>query len=137
MHRIARLTSVFLMAALVAGCTAGVCLFAPKAPGQAVASENNFENGVKQYEKGHYKQAVHEFEKAIEKDPTNYKAYYYLGISYGAEGSYDTGLGFLYKALGLVPKGNTWMNRIQHDIQAMTQKQEKHQGKGKGKDKDK
>jgi len=58
------------------------CSSSSRPPAQTVASENHFENGVKQYEKGHIKQAIHQFEKAIQKDPANYKAYYFLGLCY-------------------------------------------------------
>ena len=71
MHRIAKLAAVVLTVALITGC---VCPLKTRPPGQAVASENHFENGLKQYEMGHYKQAIHQFEKALEKDPTNCKA---------------------------------------------------------------
>lgn len=139
MSRIARL-AIMLGVIALAGCTSGILstssLSTASNQGQAIASENNFDNGVKQYEMGHYRQAIHQFEKAIEKDPSNYQAYYYLGMSHGAEGSYNTGLGFLDKALDLVPVGNTWMNRIQTAIQNMTQEQEgNNQGHGRGHDK--
>lgn len=142
MHRIARLTAVFLMVALFAGCTTGVCLFAPKAPGQAVASENNFENGVKQYNMGHYKQAIHQFEKAIEKDPTNFKAYYYLGLSHKGDGLIDSALKYLQKAIDLNPNDAGWVAKVRAQMNACHQEKEKHgkgtqdnQGHGKGKDK--
>lgn len=137
MSNILKMTVVFLVVGLLAGCTIGV---GPASPGQAIASENNFENGVKQYEMGHYKQAVHEFEKAIEKDPTNYKAYYYLGMSYKGDGVLSQALTYLEKALGLTGNDAVWAAKIRNEINALTQTQEQHghgnqDNQGHGKDK--
>lgn len=140
MSKLINLATVFLVAGFIAGCA---CPFAvqpssPSAPGQVIASENNYENGVKQYEKGHYDQAIHEFEKAIEKDPTNYKAYYYLGMSHEGEGALNMALSYLQKALGLSSKDTFWAAKIQAQINTMTQEQENsNQEKAKGKDKNK
>lgn len=138
MSRMIKLTAVFLVAVFLAGCACpfGVQPSSPSSPGQAVASENNYENGVKQYEKGHYTQAIHEFEKAVEKDPTNYKAYYYLGMSHHGEGAVNTALSYLKQALGLSSSDASWAAKIQAQINAMTQEQEQtNQGKAKGKNK--
>lgn len=132
MSRMIKFAAVFLIAALIAGCTLRV---APSAPGQAVASENHYENGVKQYNMGHYKQAIHQFEKAIKKDPTNYKAYYYLGLSHKGEGALSMALGYLEKAFGLSSNDASWAAKIQVQINALSQEQEKNKGKGKDKNK--
>lgn len=135
MSRITKLAVLIVIVSLVAGCTLGI---GPTSPGQAVASENNYENGVKQYEKGHYKQAIHEFEKAVEKDPTNYKAYFYLGMShYRGEGLMTKARNYLEKALGLAGNDALWAVKIRNQLNIMTKEQEKNEGKGKGKDKDK
>ena len=109
--------------------TAGCCHLA-KSPGQAVASENNFENGVKQYEKGHIRQAIHEFEKAIEKDPANYRAYFYLGLCYKSDGIMGIALTFFQKAIDLNSGDEAWVARVKAEMETP----EGH-GKGKGKDK--
>jgi len=137
MTRIIKLAVVFLMIGLLAGCT---CLFgvkSPGPPGHAVASENHFENGVKQYNMGHYKQAIHQFNKAIEKDPTNYKAYFYLGMSHKGKGLMTQARNYLEKALGLSGNDASWTAKIRNQLNIMTQEKEKNKGKGKGKDKDK
>lgn len=133
MSRISKLAVLIVIVSLLAGCTLGL---GPTSPGQAVASENNYENGVKQYEKGHYKQAIHEFEKAIEKDPTNYKAYFYLGMShYKGEGLMTQARNHLEKALRLAGNDASWAAKIRNQLNIMTQEQEKDKGKGKDKDK--
>ncbi|ADO44763.1 TPR repeat-containing protein [Hydrogenobacter thermophilus TK-6] len=59
-----------------------------RAPGMAVASGKAVENGKKQLSKGHCKQAIHEFYKALEKDPQNFEALYWLGVAEGVCGYY-------------------------------------------------
>ncbi len=132
MHRIAKLAAAVLALALITGC---VCPLKTRPPGQAVASENHFENGVKQYNMGHYKQAIHQFNKAVQKDPTNYKAYFYLGMSHKGEGLMAQARNYLEKALGLSGNDASWAAKIRNQLNIMTQEKEK--GKGKGKDKDK
>jgi len=117
---------IFIASVLI---TAGCCHLA-KSPGQAVASENNFENGVKQYEKGHIKQAIHEFEKTIEKDPANYKAYYYLGLCYKIDGIFGIALTFLQKAIDLNPLDQTWVAKVKSEMESIPKEE-----KGKGKEK--
>jgi tetratricopeptide (TPR) repeat protein len=57
-------------------------------PGLGVASEKALENGKKQLAKGHCRQAIHEFNKALEKDPRNFYALYWLGVAEGMCGYY-------------------------------------------------
>ncbi|MEA3311002.1 MAG: tetratricopeptide repeat protein [candidate division WOR-3 bacterium] len=134
MHRIAKLAAAVLALALITGC---VCPLKTRPPGHAVASENHFENGVKQYEMGHYKQAIHQFEKAVQKDPTNYKAYFYLGMSHKGKGLLTQARNYLEKALGLSGNDASWAAKIRNQLNIMTQEQEKNKHQGKGKDKDK
>jgi Flp pilus assembly protein TadD len=54
-----------------------------------VASVNHLENGKKQLEKGHCKQAIEQFDKALEKDPTNFQALYWKGVALGMCGDYS------------------------------------------------
>lgn len=96
---------------IVSGC----CTVA-RPPGQVVASENNFENGVKQYEKGHIKQALHQFEKAIEKNPANFKAYYYLGLCYKRQGAAETAHKHFQKAIELNPSDEAWVLKVKAEM---------------------
>lgn len=131
MYRITKLAAAVLAVALITGC---VCPLKTRPPGQAVASENHFENGVKQYEMGHYKQAIHQFEKAVQKDPTNFKAYYYLGLSHKGEGLIESALKYLEKAIDLNPNDKDWVAKVRVQMNACHQEKEKH-GKAKGHDK--
>ena len=94
----------------------GACCSVTRPPGQTVASENNFENGVKQYEKGHIKQAIHQFEKAIEKNPANFKAYYYLGLCYKHQGVTETAHRHFQKAIDLNPSDENWVMKVKIEM---------------------
>lgn len=96
----------------------GGCCAVTRPPGQTVASENNFENGVKQYEKGHIKQAIHQFEKAIEKNPANFKAYYYLGLCYKRQGVAETAHTHFQKAIDLNPNDEAWVMKVKDEMGA-------------------
>lgn len=136
MAKFLKLVLMFALIGIIAGC---VCLHKsvrPKSPGQAVASENHYQNGVKQYEMGHYKQAIHQFEKAVQKDPTNYKAYFYLGLSHEGRGLLGKAQSFLEKALGLAGGDAAWTERIRAQLEALNKQQTKKE-KPKGKDKNK
>ena len=106
-------STILLMVTLliISGCCA-----VTRPPGQTVASENNFENGVKQYEKGHIKQAIHQFEKAIEKNPANFKAYYYLGLCYKHQGVTQTAHRHFQKAIDLNPHDEAWVMKVKIEM---------------------
>jgi tetratricopeptide (TPR) repeat protein len=50
--------------------------------GQTVASEKHLIDGKKFYNQGKYAKAMQEFNKALEADPQNREAHYYLGLCY-------------------------------------------------------
>lgn len=106
-------STILLMVTLliISGCCA-----VTRPPGQTVASENNFENGVKQYEKGHIKQAIHQFEKAIEKNPANFRAYYYLGLCYKHQGVMETAHRHFQKAIDLNPHDEAWVMKVKIEM---------------------
>jgi len=118
------LISLLAIIFIISGCTS-----ATRPPGQIIASENNFENGVKQYEKGHIKQAIHEFEKAIEKDPSNFKAYFYLGLCHKQKGVVDIALKYFQKAIDLNPNDESWVMKVKVEMKSIGPSK----GKGKGK----
>lgn len=109
-----------IMVLICSGCAARA-----RPPGQVVASENNFENGVKQYEKGHIKQAIHEFEKAIEKDPSNFKAYFYLGLCYKRQGYMKTARNHFQRAIDLNPNDESWVMKVQLEMETTATGKEK------------
>jgi len=111
---------LMIMVLLISGCASGT-----RPPGQVVASENNFENGVKQYEKGHIKQAIHEFEKAIEKNPGNFKAYFYLGLCYKQQGIMKTAHKHFQKAIDLNPNDESWVIKVKLEMETTAAGKEK------------
>ncbi len=102
---------LMVMVLIIIDCASGT-----RPPGHVVASENNFENGVKQYEKGHIKQAIHQFEKAIEKNPGNFKAYFYLGLCYKHQGSMKKAHKHFQKAIDLNPDDESWVIKVKAEM---------------------
>lgn len=80
-------------------------------PGLTIASEKALENGKKQLRKGHCKQAVHEFNKALEKDPRNFEALYWLGVAEGMCGYYPQSYDRLTVAVRYAPN-DLWRARV-------------------------
>lgn len=93
-------------------------------PGHIVASENHLLNGKKQLEKGHCKQAIKQFDKAIEKDPTNFQAYYWRGIAYGICGDCNSLLMNLETSRKYKPS-DIWEDRINIAINLCSSKKQK------------
>jgi len=50
--------------------------------GQKKASGNHVESGKKFFHKGKFRKALQEFNKAVDKDPNNWEAFYYRGLTY-------------------------------------------------------
>jgi len=103
--------SFVLMVLIIAAC----CTVA-RPPGHVVASENHFENGVKHYEKGQVKQAIHQFEKAVEKNPANFKAYYYLGLCYKRQGAPKKAHRHFEKAIELNADDDVWVAKVKAEM---------------------
>ncbi len=80
-------------------------------PGLAIASEKALENGKKQLAKGHCKQAIHEFNKALEKDPRNFYALYWLGVAEGMCGYHSQAYERLNSAVRYAPDP-IWTARV-------------------------
>lgn len=80
-------------------------------PGLVVASEKALENGKKHLRKGNCRKAVHEFEKALEKNPNNFEAHYWLGVAEGMCGYYRRAYDRLLIALRYSPDGR-WQARV-------------------------
>ncbi len=100
-------------------------------PGHVVASENHVYNGKRQLEKGHCRQAIEQFNKAIEKDPTNFQAYYWRGVAYGMCSDCNNAIRNLEISIKYKPS-NVWDSRIKTTIGLC---QDIGKGKGKGKNK--
>lgn len=107
------LVLLMIMVFIISGCSSAI-----RPPGQVVASKNNFENGVKQYERGHIKQAIHQFEKAIQKNPANFKAYFYLGLCHKQKGTPKAALKNFQKAIDLNPNDQSWVTKVKAEMEA-------------------
>jgi len=83
----------------------------PKAPGLTIASEKAVENGKKHLRKGHCDKAIHEFEKALNKNPNNFEALYWLGVAEGMCGYYSRSYDRLMIALRYSPNEG-WKARV-------------------------
>ncbi len=84
-------------------------------PGLSIASDKAVENGKKQLRKRHCKQAIHEFEKAVRKDPRNFEAQYWLAVAESMCG-YDTqAIERLRITIDLAPS-NVWSSRVYASI---------------------
>ena len=105
---------------VIGGCSAGT-----RPPGHTVASENHFENGMKQYEKGHIKQAIDQFEKAIEKNPYNYKAHFYLGLCHKQKGATEKAHKHFQKAIDLNPDDESWVIEVKAEMKTTGSKKSK------------
>lgn len=88
---------------------------AAKNPGQVLASERHLENGKKFLRRGHTRKAIREFQKAIEADPRNWEAQYYLGIAYRDLHEYDHCLDYFHSAIRLHDEPE-WVARVRVDI---------------------
>jgi tetratricopeptide (TPR) repeat protein len=85
-------------------------------PGQEVAAVNHIKNGKKHLRKGKCKQAIKQFEKAVEKNPRNSEANYWLGASHYRCGNYPWARNYWYVAIDLRLRDATWLSRVRTAI---------------------
>ncbi len=85
---------------------------AHKNKGQVVAADRHFKNGVKFYSKGRYKQAIKQFQKSLAKNPGNWEAQYYLGLSHHETHDFKLATYRLELALNQAPKDRRIKSRI-------------------------
>ena len=83
-----------------------------KGPGQVMAAQKHVDNGLKQLNKGHYKQAAEQFHLAIEKDPNNWEAHYYLGLTYQRWKRYNESMDYFRLAIDLNPRDKVWVSKV-------------------------
>jgi len=96
-------------------------------PGQIRASRAHTRNGIRFYERGHYRKAIHQFELAIAEDRSNWEAHYYLAECYRALREYDPCLRHYHIVLELRSEP-AWVARVEYKIGWV------HEGRGKYKD---
>lgn len=97
-------------------------------PGHVVASENQLNNCKKQLEKGHCKQAIEQCNMAIEKNPSNFQAYYWRGVAYGMCGDCDNAIKSFEISLNYKPS-DVWIDRINFSINLCKEGYSKGKGK--------
>ncbi|MFN7064968.1 MAG: tetratricopeptide repeat protein [Aquificaceae bacterium] len=83
----------------------------PRAPGLVVASDKAVENGKKHLRSGNCSKAIHEFEKALDKNPSNFEALYWLGVAEGMCGYYSRSYDRLIIAIKYSPD-NVWRAKV-------------------------
>ena len=86
-----------------------------KPPGLIIASEKAVENGKKHLRKGKCDKAIHEFNKALAKNPNNFEALYWLGVAEGMCGYYSRSYDRLMLALRYSPNKG-WEARVNATI---------------------
>jgi tetratricopeptide (TPR) repeat protein len=84
-------------------------------PGLIIASDKAVENGKKHLRKGKCDKAIHEFNKALAKNPNNFEALYWLGVAEGMCGYYSTAYDRLMLALRYSPNKG-WEARVSATI---------------------
>lgn len=114
------LVSLFALAAL-SGCASRKVVIiqtekpgppAAKNKGQAIASQKHVDNGLKQLNKGHYKQAADQFRLAVDKDPSNWEAHYYLGLTLQRWKRYRESTDYFILAIDLNPRDKVWVSKV-------------------------
>ena len=111
MSRTVKWVAVVIACVMLSACSSRVFIpreAPPKPPagqtaGQAKASSAHFENGLRMYEKGKYRQAAKMFEQALKHDPGNYYAAYYLGMCDLQRERYEPSRSYFRLALELAP----------------------------------
>jgi len=66
-----------------------------------IGEDKDFINGINQFKQGHYKEACELFEKAAQKFPENFEAFFNLGLSYFNSEKIDDAITSLEKAVKL------------------------------------
>jgi len=112
---------LFLMAATLA-CSSGRVIVVAESEtrpgntkseqGRAIAAQKHVDRGVKYLDRGKYEKARKEFSIAIELDPQNYEAHYYLGLTYYRWRKYDDGIDYFRVAIRLHPDDPVWVSQV-------------------------
>lgn len=117
MRRMLLFVTVLIGTALAAGCTSyrTVVVAEKEPPGQLHASRVHTRNGIRFYERGHYRKAIVQFELAIAKDPSNWEAHFYLAECYRELREYDPCLKH-YRIVLELRSEPAWAARVEYKI---------------------
>jgi tetratricopeptide (TPR) repeat protein len=94
---------ILVLASLVAGCGQSRPVEQGTPGGRPDDAEAYYNRGVAYYDKGLYRQAIADFDKAIRLSPGYAKAYYSRGLAYLDEEQYDWAIADFDKAIELQP----------------------------------
>jgi len=102
---------------LLGGCAGyrTVIVAESEPPGQSRASRVHTRNGIRFYERGHYRKAIVQLELAISKDRDNWEAHYYLAECYRELREYDPCLNHYRIVLDLRPEP-VWVARVEYNV---------------------
>lgn len=94
------ITSIFVLLAIIQGCGAS----------KANIIERQNEFAIRSAKMGLWNEAIMRWERIIEMDPKNSKAYNNLGVAYEAKGDLDKAMTAYKKALELEPNNKAYVN---------------------------
>ena len=114
------------LALAAAGCTASRTVIvheqttppppAVQTPALEHASRVHTRNGIRFYERRHYRKAIRQFELAVAQDPSNWEAHFYLGECYRELRDWDRCLVHYRKVRGLHPGERVWVAKVEFSI---------------------
>lgn len=125
MHKLLRWGLVAAFA--LAGCTASRTVIvherttppppaAERTPVWDHSSQVHTRNGIHFYKQGHYRKAIQQFEQAIDKDPSNWEAHYYLRECYQELRDWDRCLVHYHRVRDLRPGERLWVAKTEFSI---------------------
>lgn len=125
MHKLLRWGLVLAFA--LTGCTASRTVIvhertappppaAHRTPGLDHTSQMHTRNGIRFYERGHYRKAIQQFGQAIDKDPSNWEAHFYLGECYRELRDWDRCLVHYHRVHDIRRDDPVWVAKVQFSI---------------------
>ena len=115
-----------LLGAFLTGCTASRTVIVherttpppaeARTPGLENASRVHTRNGIRFYERGHYRKAIQQFELALAKNPSNWEAHFYLGECYRELRDWDRCLSHYHRVRDLRPGEPVWVAKLEFSI---------------------
>lgn len=113
--------TALICAVTVIGCTSGRVVIVGesesspsvnKNQGRVIAAQRHVENGKKFLKRKKYGKAEREFLTAIELDPRNYEAHYYLGLTCHRWKKYHDSIEYFQLAIELNPEDPDWVSQV-------------------------
>ncbi len=115
-----------VLGAFLTGCTASRTVIVHErttppppvvqSPGLENASRVHTRNGIRFYERGHYRKAIQQLELAVAKDPSNWEAHYYLGECYRELRDWDRCLVHYQRVHDMRRDDPVWVAKVEFSI---------------------